>query len=395
MKIYCTVCRQTPWRTEAARQRFAASGLSVEFVEGIHGATLGLGPALRHFDNNDAYRMSAGKVGIALSKLLLWTMVAERLADYREPVLLLEDDAVLVPNFQAELEASMRALPEDWQVAHVGHCCTDGLPVARINDRVSIIKYPWCCHAVLWRLSALRVALSAFRSVRLSTHSDIILARQVYPRLRHYTLTPPLAFQEQVPSEATAFAWKDIPGWFDYARIYDENLERFAAGKRPGVFVEVGCFLGRSAAYLAGEIGRRQAPVTFYAVDTWKGTPGVPSTLVEVEKAGGDLLPVFVRNLARAGASDWVIPLQMESVRAAASFPDGWVDFCWIDADHSFEAVVADIRAWKPKIKPGGVLAGHDMDRDSVRRAVEQELRGKYRTWERCWIHDVPAVRAV
>lgn len=39
---------------------------------------------------------------------------------------------------------------------------------------------------------------------------------------------------------------------------------------------------------------------------------------------------------------------------------DGMLDFAFIDADHSLAAVRADIAAWWPKIKKGGILSGHD-----------------------------------
>lgn len=48
------------------------------------------------------------------------------------------------------------------------------------------------------------------------------------------------------------------------------------------------------------------------------------------------------------------------STDAAELFQDGSLDFVYIDADHSREAVLADLRAWFPKVKYGGIIAGHD-----------------------------------
>jgi hypothetical protein len=48
------------------------------------------------------------------------------------------------------------------------------------------------------------------------------------------------------------------------------------------------------------------------------------------------------------------------SVEAAARVPDDSLDFGYLDARHDREAVLEDVGAWWPKIRPGGVLAGHD-----------------------------------
>jgi hypothetical protein len=48
------------------------------------------------------------------------------------------------------------------------------------------------------------------------------------------------------------------------------------------------------------------------------------------------------------------------SVSAAKQFTDQSLDFVYIDADHSYESCLADIDAWHPKIRVGGILSGHD-----------------------------------
>ena len=51
-------------------------------------------------------------------------------------------------------------------------------------------------------------------------------------------------------------------------------------------------------------------------------------------------------------------------------------DFVFIDADHSYEAVRADILAYRPLVKRGGILAGHDYAPkwEGVRQAVDELL---------------------
>lgn len=52
--------------------------------------------------------------------------------------------------------------------------------------------------------------------------------------------------------------------------------------------------------------------------------------------------------------------LQMTSLEAAAIVADASVDIVYLDAMHHYEAVWADILAWWPKVRAGGLLAGHD-----------------------------------
>ncbi len=52
--------------------------------------------------------------------------------------------------------------------------------------------------------------------------------------------------------------------------------------------------------------------------------------------------------------------LEKMSVEAARDFEDGSLDAVYIDANHRYEFVVADIHAWLPKIRKGGIISGHD-----------------------------------
>ena len=55
-----------------------------------------------------------------------------------------------------------------------------------------------------------------------------------------------------------------------------------------------------------------------------------------------------------------IIKIKKKSVDAAKDFEDGSLDAVYIDAEHDEDSVREDIRAWRPKIKPGGLLSGHD-----------------------------------
>lgn len=52
--------------------------------------------------------------------------------------------------------------------------------------------------------------------------------------------------------------------------------------------------------------------------------------------------------------------LRMTSLDAAKYFEETQFDFIFLDGDHTEQGVNLDLHAWWPKIKPGGMLAGHD-----------------------------------
>ena len=62
--------------------------------------------------------------------------------------------------------------------------------------------------------------------------------------------------------------------------------------------------------------------------------------------------------------------IHKSSVEAAKDYPDGYFDYVYIDGEHSKENVTKDILAWYPKVKKGGMLAGHDFWFDGVRKGV-------------------------
>lgn len=49
-----------------------------------------------------------------------------------------------------------------------------------------------------------------------------------------------------------------------------------------------------------------------------------------------------------------------DSREAWKTFSPGYFDFVYIDADHRYKYVKLDVEAWWTRVRPGGVLAGHD-----------------------------------
>ena len=63
---------------------------------------------------------------------------------------------------------------------------------------------------------------------------------------------------------------------------------------------------------------------------------------------------ILFRDMARVNR------MFLPSTEAAKKFKDGELDFVYIDANHSYETCKEDIECWFPKVKPGGILGGHD-----------------------------------
>lgn len=108
------------------------------------------------------------------------------------------------------------------------------------------------------------------------------------------------------------------------------------------------------------------------AVDLWAEQPGNDSIPGGENYAGWEFEKSYgnFRDYTKANFPGRVAILRQSTVSAAAHVPDESLDFAFIDADHSYEGCLADIKAWSPKIRPGGMLCGHDVNWPTVRKAV-------------------------
>lgn len=139
---------------------------------------------------------------------------------------------------------------------------------------------------------------------------------------------------------------------------------------------------------------RERPLLTLYLVDTWAPPPPGSSYAQQREDANAqksardheDAYQLARRRVAFAGGR--AIFLRMDSVAAAGYINDGALDFVFIDGDHSRAGVERDIAAWLPKVRPGGLMAGHDFDHplfpgvaQAVAAAFDAVALGADRTW--------------
>lgn len=140
--------------------------------------------------------------------------------------------------------------------------------------------------------------------------------------------------------------------------------------------VEVGVGLGCNAKTLRQTFPKASIYlVDPYRIDGWyrpeNGEVGfylnMGTTQADLDRTAAELVESF-RYDPRA------FLMRMPSGEAATRFPDGSLDVVFIDDDHSYEGCSQSIRSWLPKVRSGGILAGHDVGTAGVDRAVEELL---------------------
>jgi len=170
--------------------------------------------------------------------------------------------------------------------------------------------------------------------------------------------------------------YNNIFGWFDFDTIYREANDRF----NDALFCEVGSFQGRSACYFAEYIKESRKNNKLICVDLW---PTREELITKADLGAGQsvekdhirdlpksILEVFCDHMDSAGVRDYIYPVRQDSSKAASIFPDEYFSMVFIDAGHGYDMVMKDLVAWYPKVKKGGIFAGHDYHSPEVSKAV-------------------------
>ena len=167
----------------------------------------------------------------------------------------------------------------------------------------------------------------------------------------------------------------DRGGGFNYEDLYFEMVNRFDEGN----FIEIGVYRGGSLSYLAETVKRSGKLIKLWGVDNFS----------ENYQLGKESALTYSKAIeALSPYSDIVTLIKTDSVEAAKKFPTGYFDFIFIDACHEYEAVLEDIKAWYPKLKIGGIIAGHDYFEEyaGVSQAVNEFFPYGVSTKGSCWI---------
>lgn len=162
--------------------------------------------------------------------------------------------------------------------------------------------------------------------------------------------------------------YNQIHGWFNFADLYRRMVEDT---KEPALFVEVGAWKGKSAAFMAVEIANSGKNIDFHTLDWGKGS-GDPGHVNDPDIVNGTLVQTLERNLEPVSA---FVDIKIGDHRELArEYADESIDFVFIDAQHDEPNVQRDCMTWWPKVKPGGIIAGDDWLFEGVMRGVTKAL---------------------
>ena len=151
------------------------------------------------------------------------------------------------------------------------------------------------------------------------------------------------------------------------------------------LFVEVGSWQGKSACFMAVEIENSGKNIQLHCIDTWEGSIEHKDETVIKEKS---LYNQFLNNIEPV--KHIIKPVRLASRDAARTYEDESIDFIFIDAAHDYESVREDLYSWYPKIKKGGLIAGHDRLWPGVVKAVNEFVTSTCSTihifdFQDCW----------
>lgn len=132
-----------------------------------------------------------------------------------------------------------------------------------------------------------------------------------------------------------------------------EELHRLITDLGLKTGVEVGTQKAEYAVYLL-----ENTDLYLYLVDVWQHLENYDDIANVLDEIQESYLQEALHNLT-AYATRYSI-IRKFSVEASGQFSDESLDFVYIDANHSYASTTADLEAWYPKIRVGGLISGHD-----------------------------------
>ena len=160
----------------------------------------------------------------------------------------------------------------------------------------------------------------------------------------------------------------DIPTYTTAVELFKlYNLAKSL--KATSIGVEIGSYIGASSLMICKGLNDESI---LYCIDTWENDA--------MTEGNWDTFAVFKKNTRLVTKK--IITVKSNSIDAAIGF-NNEIDFLFIDGDHSYEAVKADVDAWFEKLKPGGIIVMHDIGwAEGVIKVVEKDIKPYLKKFE-------------
>eukprot|EP00554_Chaetoceros_debilis_P000615 CAMPEP_0194083702 /NCGR_PEP_ID=MMETSP0149-20130528/9714_1 /TAXON_ID=122233 /ORGANISM="Chaetoceros debilis, Strain MM31A-1" /LENGTH=301 /DNA_ID=CAMNT_0038766153 /DNA_START=114 /DNA_END=1022 /DNA_ORIENTATION=- len=123
-----------------------------------------------------------------------------------------------------------------------------------------------------------------------------------------------------------------------------------------------------------------QSCTEYVLVDLWGKEEGYSEPGADNTADKNNNLREARNRMRKWEASKKVKFMVMRSTDAAKHLPDGHFDYIYLDARHDYCAVKEDIEAYYPKLRPGGILGGHDYI--DAQYAIDR--LGEVEDWSKC-----------
>ena len=137
---------------------------------------------------------------------------------------------------------------------------------------------------------------------------------------------------------------------------------------------KIGVEIGVESGLYSDVLLKANPNLTLYSVDPWK------SYRAYRDHTSQEKLDRFYEEtkaiLAPYGDRSKIV--RKSSMEAVNDFADNSLDFVYIDGNHAFMYVAEDIHMWLKKIRPGGIISGHDYKKhkEGVNIHVKQVVQG-------------------
>jgi len=135
------------------------------------------------------------------------------------------------------------------------------------------------------------------------------------------------------------------------------DFPKFLTDNNCKIGIEIGSYRGNHAKYL---LDNWQGYL--YLVDVWKEMDESEYTVGNCKENPKESIVAVFDNLS--GYEDRTTLIRGSSNNTDHLFPDEFFDFIYIDANHKYKYVLHDMKKWYPKLKTGGIFAGHDFIAD-------------------------------